>query len=132
MLQSEIDEISTAFMEAWKDYFGCIMYYVQFDLANTSMNTIYKESKQKSYLWDTKIPFHGTIKETQKLDVAQPTGKRVEKIFEITFVTKELIDLGIKHIDTSDIIQYIDRFGKEYRLSIFDDFQKTKIYMVNF
>lgn len=127
MKQTEINEISNAFMEAWRDYFGDVMYYVPFDDQGTVVNHIYKESKGKKYLWNSKIAFHGTIKEIQSIDVAQPTGKREEKFFEITVVAKELIDKGVTHIDTNSIIQYTDRFGKEYRLSIYDDFQKVQL-----
>lgn len=82
MKQTEINEISNAFMEAWRDYFGDVMYYVPFDDQGTVVNHIYKESKGKKYLWNSKIAFHGTIKEIQSLDVAQPTGKREEKFLK--------------------------------------------------
>jgi hypothetical protein len=126
MRQDEIDEISGAFQEAWTEFFGAEMYYVSFD-ASTVANPIYRESKTKKYLWDSKKLFHGTLKEQQSQDVAQPTGKQVVKFYEITFVAKELLDQGILHIDTNDIIQYTDRFGKEYRLEIYDDFQKVQL-----
>jgi hypothetical protein len=127
MKQTEIDEISVAFKEAWVDYFGTEMYYVPFDRNSTTVNSIYQESKGKKYLYDSKMLFHGTIKELQHLDTGRPTGKRTEKFFEITFVTKELLDLGLLHVDTDDIIQYSDRFGREYTLLIYDDFQKVQL-----
>lgn len=127
MRQSEIDEISSAFLDAWKDYFGDLMYYVPLDKDNTSVNSIYRESKGKKYKFEDKIAFYGTIREQQRMDTAKATGKREEKFFEITCITKELIDKGITHIDTDSLIQYVDRFGKEYLLSIYDDFQKVQL-----
>jgi hypothetical protein len=127
MSQTEIDEISEAFKEAWEDYFGDVLYYVPFDYASTQFSEIYGESKKKKYLFLEKKPFHGTIKERELLDVNRPTGRSREKEYELTFVTKELIDQGITEVDTNSIIIYTDRFEKEYRLIIFDDYQKVQL-----
>lgn len=125
MQQYEIDEISTAFMEAWQDSFGAQMYYIPFD--NSTTKNVYQESKGKKYLWDDAKLFHGTIKEVSSQDTAYPTGKKIEKFFEITFITKELADLGITHIDTNSLIKHTDHYGKEFILHIYDDFQKVQL-----
>lgn len=126
MAQSEINEISQAFMDAWRDYFGDELYYVPFDYS-TSADSIYSETKAKKYLFDEKKLFHGTIKEREDLDKGTATGKRVEKHYEITFVTKELADKGITSIDTNALILYTDRFGNEFKLHIYDDFQRVQL-----
>ena len=126
MRQEEINEISQAFLEAWEEFFGAPMYYIPFD-ETSSKHSIYNESKGKKYKEDEAVMFHGTIKERENQDVTKPTGKRVQKVFELTAVTKELIDGGIEHIDTNSIIRYTDQFGKVFTLSIYDDLQKVQL-----
>lgn len=128
MTQAEIDEISQAFLEAWTDYFGDIVYYVPFDYSTTKADTsIYSETKSKKYLYDQKIPLHATVKERENLDVGTAVGKHIEKHYEVTFVTKELADAGVFHVDTNAIMTYTDRFAKEYKFLIYDDFQKVQL-----
>ena len=125
MLQSEIDEISGAFLDAWEEFFGTKMLYIPFD-ANSESHSIYNESMDRKYLHEEVVEFHGIIKEREDLDVTSPTGKGINKLFEITVVTQELVDGGVTHIDTNSIIKYTDRFGKEYTLSIYDEYQKVQ------
>lgn len=127
MRQEEITEISQAFQEAWEEFFGAPMYYIPFDSSNSSPHPIYNESKGKKYDEANAVMFHGTLKERESQDVTAPTGKRIEKHFEITVVTQELIDKGVTHIDTNSIIRFTDRFGKIYNLEIYDDFQKVQL-----
>lgn len=126
MKQQEIDEISVAFLEAWEEYFGDLMYYVPFKQGD-DLDNIYLESKAKVYDYDNKVPFHGTIREIQSQDKSLATGKLIEKRYEITLVTKELLDGGVPYIDTNALITYTDRFNKEYQLYIYDDFQKVQL-----
>lgn len=126
MRQEEIDEISEAFGSAWKEYFGDEMYYVLLDLDKTVIDTLYREQKNKVYDYEHKKLFHGTLKESPAMDEMRQTGKRVNKTFEISFVTKELVDLGVEEIDTNAIIQYIDRFNKTHTYRIYDEFQKVQ------
>ena len=126
MKQLEIDEISEAFLEAWEDYFGTTMYYVPFK-EGEDLDSTYLESKSKVYDMENKVEFHGTIREIQSEDKSLATGKQIQKLFEITVVTKELIDGGVSHIDTNALILYTDRFNKDYHLSIYDDFQKVQL-----
>ena len=128
MSQQEIDEISEAFLEAWADYFGDELYYVPFDYTNTRPDGgIYSETKYKKYLYDSKVLLHATVKEREDLDVDTPIGKSIEKHYEITFVTKELTDTGVHEIDTNAILVYTDRFEKEHKFHIYDDFQKVQL-----
>lgn len=127
MSQSEIDEISTAFLDAWTDYFGDVVYYIPFDYASSNADSVYSESKSKKYLNYEKKLIHASLKEREDLDVINPTGKYVVKHYEMTFVTKELADLGVTEIDTNAIISYTDRFGKEHKYMIYDDFQKVQL-----
>lgn len=126
MNQTEADEISEAFISAWEDYFGDEMYYVKFDSTNTIADSLYGEQKAKVYNYDNKALFHGTLKEAPDLDVRKQSGKEIKKDYEISFITKELIDQGILEVDTNDIIQYIDRFGKNHLYKIYDSYQKVQ------
>lgn len=126
MQQSEVDEISEAFKEAWQEYFGDTMYYVTFDKTKTIKDDLYEEQKTKVYDYENKKAFHGTLKESPSMDKLKQSGKKVYKIYTISFVTKELVDQGVNYIDTNDIILYIDRFGKENKFKIYDDYQKVQ------
>lgn len=124
--QLEIDEISEAFKEAWHDFFGDVCYYVQFD-DFTEPHPIYKENKRKQYKYGDKKKFHATVKEIQSMNESHPAGFRNIKYFELTFVTKELVDQGITHVDPMDLITYTDRFGREFCLKMSDEFQKVQM-----
>lgn len=129
MQQSEIDEISEAFQDAWEEYFGDLMYYVRFNKKGTEFNDIYNESKKLKYDMDNKIPFHGTLKELEQDDVIQPYGDNEVKLFSITFVMKELIDQKQYILDHNDIIVYEQRLGNmlvERRFNIYDSLEKVQ------
>lgn len=126
MKQEELDEISNAFQDAWTEYFGDEMYYVPFCEKETKKDDLYLEQKTKVYDYENKKMFHGTLRETPAIDELRQTGKKIRKEFEISFVTKELVDQGIKYVNTNDIILYIDRFGTEFRYKIYDEFQKVQ------
>lgn len=128
MRQEELNDISQAFLDAWEEFFGAPMYYIPFSESTMSNpHSIYGESKTKQYKEAEAIMFYGTILERESDDITSPIGKSLEKFFEITCVTQELIDKGITHIDTNALIRYQDRFGKEYNLQIYDDFQKVQL-----
>lgn len=120
MTQRERDEISDSFAEAWRESFGQEMFYVPFDEKGTeeTVHKLYKESKHKSYLFDKKVPFHGTYKQEPIEEVGELGGKRMRSYAEITFVTKELRDQGIDEVDERAIIQFFDENGKEHRVDI--------------
>ena len=126
MTQEELDEISEAFEDAWENYFGCLMTYVPFN-RNSKKDSLYNESTSKKYLEDKAINFHGTLKESVVEDKLMGAGKMKAKYFEITCVTKELIDKGLQSIDTDALIILVDRFGKKRKLSIYDDYQKVQL-----
>lgn len=127
MRQEEINEISQAFLDAWKEFFGAPMLYIPFDSSTSNPHPIYNESRNKKYDEANAVEFYGTLKEREMQDVTAPTGKKIEKHYEITLVTQELIDKGVNYIDTNDIIRFTDRFGKVYDLEIYDDFQKVQL-----
>lgn len=127
MRQDELNEISQAFLDAWTEFFGAHMLYIPFDKTASNPNSIYNESKSKKYDEANAVEFYGTLKESEMQDTTTPTGKKVEKHYEIAIVTQELIDKGLKYINTNDIVRYTDRFGKVYDLEIYDDFQKVQL-----
>lgn len=119
MLQTEVDEISEAFLDAWKEYFGTVMYYVPFKESETPVHRIYKESKAKSYDYENKILFHGTFKQTPIEEKGELAGKVEMENAEITFVTKQLFDQGIEEVDPRAIIEVTKRNGitKTYNIT---------------
>lgn len=112
MLQSEIDEISEAFMDAWEEYFGQVMYYVPL-LDVPTKHPIYGESKTKDLNYDfaNKVMFHGTFKESPIEEKGGVGGKDEKQKAEITFVTQELYSKGIKAIDPRAVIEITHRDG---------------------
>lgn len=125
MRQDEILEISSAFLDAWTDFFGTSMEYIPLS-TETNFNSIYGESKTKTYDEKKAVTFYGTISEQESLEKTSPYGKNVERFFNITFVTQELVDKGVTLVDSNSIIRYTDRFGKVFNLEIFDDYQKVQ------
>lgn len=129
MQQSEIDEISEAFKDAWEDYFGDLMYYVRLDRKATKFNKVYNETKKLKYDMENKIPFHGTLKELEQDDVIAPYGDNEVKLFNITLVMKELIDEGQFLLDHDDIILYEQRLGDMLvtrKFTIYDSLEKVQ------
>lgn len=129
MQQAEIDEISEAFSDAWRDYFGDLMYYVRFNRKDTSFDTTYNESKKLSYDMDNKIPFYGALKDLEKDDTIEPYGDDETKLYSITFVMKELIDKGQFDINHDDLIIYEQKVGDMLitrKFSIYSSLQKVQ------
>lgn len=127
MKQSEIDEISTAFMDAWEEYFGMIMYYVPFDAKASKPHPIYGENKKKAYDWDKKILFHGTLK-YEPIEEAGEIGGRVEKqVSTITLVSKELYDKGVLVIDSRCLISVPERDGTLTTYNITERYGKVQL-----
>lgn len=130
MIQSEIDEISEAFSDAWEEYFGQQLFYVPFDEKNTENNVhpLYRDApkKGKIYLWDDMKPFYGTLKSEEVKEKGDMYGKDNEVQFNITFITKELRDQNILNVDDRALIYYIDRDGVDHVLNIIATNQKVQ------
>lgn len=122
MIQSEIDEISEAFMDAWEEYFGQMLYYVSFDEISTKNNAhpLYRDVKKKGkiYLWDDMKPFHGTLKSEEVEEKGDMFGKDEDVVYNITLITKELRDQGILTIDKEALIYLVDRDGINHVFNI--------------
>lgn len=127
MIQNEIDEISEAFSDAWKEYFGQLMYYIPFDISTTESHTIYKESKKKGYDELGKKSFYGTFKQDNLEEKGELAGKVEYEVAEITFVTKELYDQGITRIDSRALIEITHRDGITKRYNIIANFGKVQL-----
>ena len=128
MAQEEVDEISVAFLDAWKDYFGSRFYYVPFVSIGDSVS-IYGESKKKKYDYDGAIEFTATFKEYEGKDSVKAYGEDAVKAYSMTIVTKELLDKGINKIDTRALIVQEERIGNTVfvrKLNIIDDFKKVQ------
>lgn len=117
MQEVEISQIELDFLDAWENYFGQHMYYVQF-VESPTPTSIYKESKVKLYDEANKCLFHGTFKENPTEEELGMGGLKEVPTGMITFVTKELYDQGIVEIDTRDVIDVVDRLGNSKRFNI--------------
>lgn len=126
MTQNEIDEISDAFADAWEGYFGQEMYHVPFDEL-VRPHSLYGESKRKSYLFDQRTLFHGTMKETSVTEQQELMGREYKRQFEMTLVTKELRDSGVNSISTRDIVEVTDRDGNTRYFNILSDYGKVQL-----
>lgn len=124
MNQSEINEISVSFLEAWEEYFGAEMYLIPYTYKDSS--NVYGDKKTKTYDLSKAILFHGTLKELESQDVVKPDGRFENKFFDVTLVTKELNDNGVYVIDTNSIIKYIDNQRNEFYFKIYDTYQKVQ------
>lgn len=112
MIQSELDEISLAFLDAWKEFFGQEMFFIPFLINETIVHRVYKESKGKKYDVDNKLSFTGTFKESTKEELGELFGQDTKAEAEVTFVTSELFDKGIKEVELSSRIEIAHRSGK--------------------
>lgn len=130
MIQEEIDEISDAFIDAWEEYFGQMLYYVPFDEISTKNNAhpLYRDApkKGKIYLWDDMKPFHGTLKSEEVKEVGDMFGKDETVKYTVTFITKELRDAGILDLDKEALIYLVDRDGINYVYNIISLNQKVQ------
>lgn len=125
MIQNEIDEISDSFHEAWVEYFGTPMYLIPYSYSKSN-NSIYGDKKKKEYDLDNATMFHGTLKQLESADTIKPDGRLIEEFYDITLVTKELVDQGVNSIDTNSLIKFIDRFRNEHYFKIYDTYQKVQ------
>lgn len=112
MLQDELDEISDAFLDAWKESFGQEMYYVPFIIESTPTHPIYNESKKKKYDFENKLLFTGTFKELTNEEAGELFGNDTKVTAEITYVTKELYEQGIHKVQHSALIEITHRGGE--------------------
>jgi hypothetical protein len=127
LIQSEIDEISEAFMDAWEEYFGQIMYYVPFNDNPSDKHSIYGESKKKTYDFTKKVMFHGTFKQEPIEEKGELGGGEEREVAEITLVTKELYDKGVKEFRLKDIIEITDRDGVTKNYNIYQNYGKVQL-----
>lgn len=125
--QSEIDEISLAFHDAWKEYFGMEMNYIPIAETQDSLNKLYREDKRKDYKEGEKKAFFGTFKVSPIVEDGDLAGVKEYAEAEITFVTKELFDKGITEISNRDIIEVKQRNGKFKRYNITQNYGKVQL-----
>lgn len=127
MLQSELDEISEAFQEAWDDSFGQEMFYVPFDKSGTVVHPIYRESKAKKYDFENKLRFMGTFKELTNEERGEIFGEESVAESEITFITAELYKQGITKVDKSALIEITHRNGETNTYDITESLGKVQL-----
>lgn len=125
MLPNEIDEISVAFLDAWKEYFGQPMYYVPF-LNGGTVHPVYKESKTKTYDFANKLLFTGTFKMKPLEEKGEIAGKEAIENAEITFITYELEQKGITEIDQRAIIEITHKDGITKTYNIVNNYGKVQ------
>lgn len=127
MLQSELDEISEAFQEAWNDSFGQEMFYVPFVKDKTTSHPIYGDSEEKFYDFENKKRFMGTFKELNNEEAGELFGKDTNVEAEITLITKELFDQGVLEIDQSALVEITHRGGRTQLYNITKSIGKVQL-----
>jgi hypothetical protein len=126
MLESEINEISSAFSDAWQQYFGQPMYYIPMDELATEVHPIYGDTKVKAYKESSKISFYGTFKQSPIDEKGEMMGREIVEMAEITYVTKDLEDKGITEVQLEDMIEMTDKAGVTKRYNIIQYFGKVQ------
>ena len=126
MLQSELNEISDAFSEAWNEFFGQEMFYVKLSQA-TEIHPLYGEAKKKLYDFENKVSFNGTFKQKKYEERGEINGRDNYEEAEITFVTKELYEKGITNIVQSSVIEIIHRNGERKLYNIISNYGKVQL-----
>jgi FKBP-type peptidyl-prolyl cis-trans isomerase (trigger factor) len=129
MRQDEIDEISDAFHDAWKEFFGMEMNLITMKPKDQqdSYDDLYGEDKKKDYEEGNKLSFFGTFKVSPIVEEGDLGGLKENVEAEITFVTKELFDKGIKQISNKDIIEVTQRSGNIKRYNIVQNYGKVQL-----
>lgn len=124
----EINEISDAFLEAWREYFGTTMYLVPFDKAGSEAgkHAVYDETVELKYDFANKLAFYGTIKDYESLDEESSIGDDEKTALMITLVFKELSDQGIKKIDRNSIVEHTDPYGNTRYYKIVDTINRVQ------
>lgn len=118
MKQTEIDQISNAFLDAWKEFAGTEMFLVKYLPEQTPYTDLYRESKVKTYDIDNKISFYGSIKFNPTVEEKEELGVTKNITAIITLVTKNLRDNGVTSIDLNDIIEYTNDIGITLKFNI--------------
>lgn len=116
MPQSEIDEISNSFIEAYRDTFGGEVYILKLKEDVEPDHPLYNERIGKSY--DRYGPFYATYKRNPTATEVTNVGLRDTESGIVTIVTKSLRDAGITEIKNTDLVVIVDQDGKETTLAI--------------
>jgi FKBP-type peptidyl-prolyl cis-trans isomerase (trigger factor) len=129
MRQDEIDEISSAFHDAWEEFFGMTMHLVTMKPIDQqdSYDDLYNEDRRKDYEEGNKLSFYGTFKVSPIVEEGDLGGLKENVEAEVTFVTKELFDKGIKEISNKDIIEVTNRSGVTKRYNIVQHYGKVQL-----
>lgn len=129
---TEINEISEAFLEAWKDFFGAPMYLIPFskeasDAVADAYTALYKEPKQHVYDFTKKVLFHGSLKDHESIDKEGVTGLQVETDLAVVIISKELADKGITRIDMTSVIEFTDNTQVVHYYKIVDVIYRVQL-----
>lgn len=123
----DLDEYENDFIEAWSGYFGEPMYYVELKQAESNINQLYLESKKKIYDFDNKKLFHGKFLRKPESERGEIYGRENYDKAEISFITKELADLGVPIVKQSGVIEIFDREGTRKLYNIVGDYDKVQL-----
>jgi hypothetical protein len=126
MLESEINEIASAFSDAWQQYFGQTMYYIPMDAVATQKHPIYGDTKVKVYKEAEKVAFYGTFKQSPIDEKGEMMGREIVEMAEITYVTNDLYNKGITEVQLEDMIEMTDKSGVTKRYNIIEYFGKVQ------
>jgi|AntRauTorckE6833_2_1112554.scaffolds.fasta_scaffold00836_21 hypothetical protein len=119
MEQNQIDQISSAFLNAYKEFFGMEIQYIPFVRGATTQNDfekMYAEADTYEYDETSITTFYGSINyEPEEKEITKLGFDPKQTTALITAVTKELVDKGLvnstNNISFEDKIRIEDRFG---------------------
>lgn len=123
----ELDEYENDFIEAWEGYFGQPMYYVELVPEESNIHKLYSESKKKIYDFENKKLFHGKFLRKPEMERGEIYGRENYDKAEISFITKELADLGVLKLKQSSVIETFDKEGTRKLYNIVGDYDKVQL-----
>ena len=123
----DIEDYELDLMEAWEGYFAQEMYYVPLMREESNIHPIYAESKKKIYDFDNKLLFHGKFLQEPYRERGEIYGRENYDKAEISFISKELRDKGVLHVEQSAVIEIFDNEGNRKLYNIVGDYGKVQL-----
>ena len=123
----DVLEYELELLEAWEEVFAQPMYYVQLEREKSNIHPIYAESKKKVYDFENKILFHGKFLQEPYRERGEIYGRENYDKAEISFVSKELRDKGVLHVEQSAVIEIFDSDGNRKLYNIIGDYGKVQL-----
>lgn len=106
--QTDIDEISDAFSDAWEETFGAEVFYLRYN-PSTQQHPLYGEVIGKEY--EEIGPIYAIFKQNPTIEELKNSGISEHAQGILVFVTKDLREQGVTKVSTLDRVKIVDRDG---------------------